>query len=438
MRIAGVIGLSLVLAGILTPKTATSEPAIQADPPEPRPDQPDLPPGYERTALITEVGVAVFDTYRADRRAIGHVQRGITLPVRPVRSASNANLACFAHDLAGTWHQTPGGFICSSGFATMRSARDLKPPAAHPNLSSALPYRYVKSKAANTPRYRRVPKYGRPSLVENMSKAYFLAYAGKQTVQGIEYVRTAYGEYARAEDIKPVVPTTLTGARLEGATRLPLVFVVPPKDEDASPVFCEQNAQTPTRCGSAPRYARFFMKAFFATATQEFVQIDDRRLLPRSRVRIVQRVPRPAEIPDHAKWVHFDLDAQTFVAYEGDRPVYASLVSTGVKGRDTPTGLYRTERKYILKTMTGPDEDHGSYRVEEIPWVMYYHDKYAVHGAYWHNTFGNVRSHGCTNIAPTDAKWLFDWGPGRIHERWISNLNVKDGLYFWFTQRKEL
>lgn len=33
----------------------------------------------------------------------------------------------------------------------------------------------------------------------------------------------------------------------------------------------------------------------------------------------------------------------------------------------------------------------------------------AFHGAYWHNNFGLQMSHGCVNMRPKDAKWLFRW-----------------------------
>ncbi|MFO0173853.1 MAG: L,D-transpeptidase, partial [Aphanizomenon sp.] len=30
-------------------------------------------------------------------------------------------------------------------------------------------------------------------------------------------------------------------------------------------------------------------------------------------------------------------------------------------------------------------------------------------GAYWHNKFGTPVSHGCVNLSPPHAKWLFNW-----------------------------
>ena len=40
---------------------------------------------------------------------------------------------------------------------------------------------------------------------------------------------------------------------------------------------------------------------------------------------------------------------------------------------------------------------------------MYYDGARALHGEYWHDSLGFKRSHGCVNMAPLDARWLFDW-----------------------------
>ena len=33
----------------------------------------------------------------------------------------------------------------------------------------------------------------------------------------------------------------------------------------------------------------------------------------------------------------------------------------------------------------------------------------AVHSTFWHNNYGDAMSHGCVNVTPEDAKWLFRW-----------------------------
>jgi lipoprotein-anchoring transpeptidase ErfK/SrfK len=40
---------------------------------------------------------------------------------------------------------------------------------------------------------------------------------------------------------------------------------------------------------------------------------------------------------------------------------------------------------------------------------MSYAGNFGFHGAYWHDYFGTAASHGCINLSPADAKWLYDW-----------------------------
>ena len=49
------------------------------------------------------------------------------------------------------------------------------------------------------------------------------------------------------------------------------------------------------------------------------------------------------------------------------------------------------------------------YYLEDVPYTMYYDQLRALHGAYWRTAFGFPQSHGCINLAPADARWLFEW-----------------------------
>jgi lipoprotein-anchoring transpeptidase ErfK/SrfK len=51
------------------------------------------------------------------------------------------------------------------------------------------------------------------------------------------------------------------------------------------------------------------------------------------------------------------------------------------------------------------------YDLPNVQWVMYFYRDYSLHGAYWHNNFGQPMSHGCVNMRNEDAKWLYDWAP---------------------------
>jgi lipoprotein-anchoring transpeptidase ErfK/SrfK len=109
---------------------------------------------------------------------------------------------------------------------------------------------------------------------------------------------------------------------------------------------------------------------------------------------------------------------QSLVAYEGDTPVFTTLVSSGKEGFETPTGLFRIQSKHVSATMDDFASAEGAYSIEDVPWTMYFHGNFALHGAFWHYTFGNVRSHGCVNLAPADAQWLFRWSTPTVPAEW--------------------
>ena len=113
----------------------------------------------------------------------------------------------------------------------------------------------------------------------------------------------------------------------------------------------------------------------------------------------IQRLKRSGQ-----RWIEINRRSQTLIAWQGNRQVYSVIVSTGKSATPTPTGLFKIQTKYPTAVMRGED-----YNVPDVPHVMYYSGNYAVHGAYWHRSFGIPISHGCTNVAPDHAAWLYRW-----------------------------
>src|SRR3989338_274518 len=109
------------------------------------------------------------------------------------------------------------------------------------------------------------------------------------------------------------------------------------------------------------------------------------------------------------KWIEIDLSEQRLYMKEKDRTVGSFLVSTG-KWAPTPTGQGRIWTKLRYARMTGGSKALGTfYDLPNVPYTMYYDRGYGIHGAYWHNNFGQPMSHGCTNMRPEEAKIVFDW-----------------------------
>jgi LysM repeat protein len=108
--------------------------------------------------------------------------------------------------------------------------------------------------------------------------------------------------------------------------------------------------------------------------------------------------------PTAGRWLDLDLSAQRLTAYEGSTSVRSTLVSTGLPRTPTPTGQYRIYVKYTSASMAGP-----GYYFANVPYVMYFYRGYGLHGAYWHNNFGQPMSHGCVNLPTSEAQWFYNW-----------------------------
>jgi lipoprotein-anchoring transpeptidase ErfK/SrfK len=104
------------------------------------------------------------------------------------------------------------------------------------------------------------------------------------------------------------------------------------------------------------------------------------------------------------RWIEIDLSSQRLFAWEGGIQVYAVVISTGKSSTPTPTGIFSVQSRYRETRMQGED-----YDVPDVPYAMFYSGGYAIHGAYWHNSFGTPVSHGCVNVAVDHARWLYNW-----------------------------
>jgi lipoprotein-anchoring transpeptidase ErfK/SrfK len=117
---------------------------------------------------------------------------------------------------------------------------------------------------------------------------------------------------------------------------------------------------------------------------------------------------RPFGVKQDEAWIDIDLSSQTLNAYEGNELVFTTRISSGTAEFPTVTGMFRVWLRLESQTMNGALLGYDYY-LENVPYVMYFFEDYALHGAYWHNNFGYPMSHGCVNLSPADARWLYNW-----------------------------
>lgn len=110
------------------------------------------------------------------------------------------------------------------------------------------------------------------------------------------------------------------------------------------------------------------------------------------------------------RWIEVDLSAQQILAWEGSTLVFSAPVSTGREGDWTPPGVYAIEIKYDKAWMEGDD-----YDIPNVPYVMYFFGSYAIHGAYWRDSFGTPASRGCVSMSVEQAEWLYSWAAEGTH-----------------------
>ncbi len=144
-------------------------------------------------------------------------------------------------------------------------------------------------------------------------------------------------------------------------------------------------------------------------------QIGEKRWIHGAYARVVFPVQRPDGVPADARWIAVDLAQQTLSAYEGDQLVFVTLVASGRPPWFTPKGLNRIWIKKQTGDMEGGIVERGDYyALQDVPWIMYFNKDVGLHAAYWHDRFGYPSSHGCVNLSPMDAKWLFDWATPQL------------------------
>jgi len=237
---------------------------------------------------------------------------------------------------------------------------------------------------------------------------------------GEEFALTSKGFWVPMRELGPARPSPFQGETLAGEPHIAWVY-----SQEARSFSGPAGRRLPSG------RAQFTVVTILETVVRgarRWHRVGDGEWLDERDLRIPTRPdPMPAVGPAE-RWIDVDRRQQVLTAFEGDRPVFATLVSTG-RGPDgtpesTPPGLHRIWIKLLSSDMDNLEDAGAShlYAIQDVPWVMYFDRGYGLHGTFWHRSFGQVRSHGCVNLAPLDARWLFDWTGPRLPAGWSAVL----------------
>jgi hypothetical protein len=139
------------------------------------------------------------------------------------------------------------------------------------------------------------------------------------------------------------------------------------------------------------------------------------------KIQASELTPISPDVPHREKHIEISLDQQEIRAFEYNRLVLRTRMSSGIPDPKpryngiptiTPTGKFYVNRKMPLRHMGDAilTSDLNAYEIPGVPWVTYFHfTGVAFHGTYWHSDFGRPRSHGCVNMRTEEAQWIYRW-----------------------------
>jgi lipoprotein-anchoring transpeptidase ErfK/SrfK len=479
-----VVAVACAACGDMTPPPgrtveAAAEPPVLAEPSASEPaaePAPKAPPVEARIASIA-MRTWIYLEPDDDAQKLGYLRAGAVVP----RSAEPAG----TQGCEGGWYQIePRGYVCNGKGASLELDHPVVQAAMNgPRRGEPMPYRYVISKNPPPHLYFKLPTVAQQESAEGKDQR-------AQSVASFAPAKKALGDFdpipkflqdgdplpkpygaerplhylvhrgrAREESAFGLIATfdwidralgLTTELDLVALDRTRVVHVSPMHGvvvdiPNGVPGFVFQHAVSTYKLGDRGE--------LFASGTAPYrsgwVLTGQKRnglaettagvWLPEASMRVAKvREDNAGFAKDGKKWIDVSIKQQLLVAYEGKRIVYATLVSTGrgdlgdpEKTHATVRGTFMIHSKHVSGTMDGNSDIDEQFDLRDVPYIQYFHMGYAIHGAYWHDEFGKSRSHGCINVAPTDAAWLFEWTDPRVPEGWHAALNLNAGTLVW-------
>jgi hypothetical protein len=238
------------------------------------------------------------------------------------------------------------------------------------------------------------------------------------------------GEYVKATDIVIVKPSAFQGMTFPTTPDKPfgwMVYGVKLSDKAGEAAAADAKLVN--------RYTPITVFETAQVGDLEWYRIGDNQWVDQKKVALIFPTARPEGVGPTDKWIDVNKFEQTLAAYEGDRLVYATLVSSGLPQWDTDSGLFRVFMKVRQAKMSGREGKPDYYFLEDVPYAMYFNKDMALHGAYWHDKFGFKHSHGCVNLPPAAAEWLWNWTtPDTTNKAFVmvpNRDNNTEGTWVW-------
>ena len=355
------------------------------------------------------------------RKRVATVSKGTRLAVRgEVDSRDDAG--CHGKTWYAVW---PFGFVCSEHVRATETPPDTTPALPVPE-GKRLPHAYalVRTDGASSYASLEDAELGIPE--QELTKGMSLVVSRGVDIGERRFVQTSAGKLVAREDVGWMGQGSGWGG-------------VDLDADGAGPVFAwVRKAKTPVR--SSPERGAEVVRTVAlrervpllepdAQLSPLWWRVGDGEWIEADSLNEVHVIEPPDGVlgeyrlttTGNDQWFDVDVGEQVLVAYRGTSPHYATLVSSG-RGSPTPLGNYPVWAKVASMDMANQDYEDKPYMVQGVPWVLLFQGHNALHGAYWHDRFGNRKSHGCVNLAPIDARWVFEWTGPTLPRGWTGYL----------------
>ena len=387
----------------------------------------------------------VFVRPRADVNAdwLGFLWFGASVELRSAEPGPVRGPGC-----ATFYAIEPMGFVCVDEKQATLSADDavFKAVSVHaPRLEQASPHRYAESLGVDlstqlpgaAPQLPPLPAFFHEPR-RHLLPLSTVAYVDELSRDGQGWLFSADLLWLKKEQVAPYPEITFHGVELGREWHLPLAFfrragarkfrrTAPGRLQRSEAAFALHEVVALSDQVEIQRGERYFQ----TVQGVDWVREQDAVLpTPRSTTPWGARVGQEDHTgrgPKSARktWLEVSVLGGWLLAFEGTKPVFATLISGGRGGipqegkntleiSATPVGTFPISGKLATVTLQAP----GEYVHSDVPWTQNFQKPYAIHTAYWHDNWGNLESAGCINVSPIDGKWLFDFTEPKLPPGW--------------------
>ncbi len=365
---------------------------------------------------------------------------------------------------AGWYELDTGGYVCNQRDVVIFSGERLPElRGRQPDRDAALPYEYA-TVARTTPLYKRIPspeevydppedvsadagvedvpvepvEIANPLVARILQPGFYIALDRRFEREDGSYWRTQQNGFVAEDRLRHKPWSEFQGQLLDGDRwTLPVAIT---RTDDATLFRITERGRLRSTREHLPMRTWLPVEGRRRVDGQSFLAIDEERLVRESDALLIEATAPPKGVGEGERWIDVDLAHQTLIAYDWKQPRYVTRVSTGrVRTPSpeidylTPRGLHRIRAKHLTATMDNDEPGEPPYSLEDVPYVMYFEGAYAFHSAFWHDRFGRPRSHGCINLAPKDAKWLYNWAGPDLPDTWHGGSATEEnpGTWVW-------